>query len=163
MAIMRAFLDVYCPFSGDMEYLRMQWRIPPARSAFRRKYIEMYRRRFPDFGKIPYGASLIPLTSPPLMHKWSIILMSKGVSIPGLTGNARGRERDANSWKKWLRQSPAMREAALAFLREGGILDEANGVGTFDAVQAGSERVSGKVFHLAGIAKWLALSGGTRA
>jgi len=68
MAIMRSFLDVYCPFSGDVEYHRMQWKIPPERSAYKRIYIDMYRRRFPDFGKIPYGASLLPLTRSPLSH-----------------------------------------------------------------------------------------------
>ncbi len=158
MAIMRSFLDIYCPFSGDVEYHRMQWKIPPGRSAYRRIYIEMYRRRFPDFGKIPYGASLLPLTRSPLSHKWSNILMSKGVSIPFLTGNPKGKERDANSWNKWLRHSSSMRDAALGFLREGGILDEANGKRTFEAIRLGSKRGGGKVFHLAGISKWMALS-----
>jgi len=141
-----------------VEYHRMQWKIPPGRSAYRRIYIEMYRRRFPDFGKIPYGASLLPLTRSPLSHKWSNILMSKGVSIPFLTGNPKGKERDANSWNKWLRHSSSMRDAALGFLREGGILDEANGKRTFEAIRLGSKRGGGKVFHLAGISKWMALS-----
>jgi len=158
MAIMRSFLDVYCPFSGDVEYHRMQWKIPPDRSAYKRIYIEMYRRRFPDFGKIPYGSSLLPLTRSPLSHKWSAILMSKGVSIPFVTGNPKGRERDANSWNKWLRQSPLMRRMALGYLREGGILDEARGARTFDAIRLGTKRGGGKVFHLAGISKWIALS-----
>jgi len=51
-----------------------------------------------------------------------------------------------------------MRETALGFLREGGILDEASGARTFDAIRLGSTRGGGKVFHMAGIAKWLALS-----
>jgi hypothetical protein len=51
-----------------------------------------------------------------------------------------------------------MRDTTLAFLREGGILDEENGARTFDAIRVGARRGSGKVFHLAGIAKWLALS-----
>lgn len=158
MVISRSFLDVYCPFSGDLQFLQMQWKIPPERSAYKRIYIEMYRRGFPDYGKILYGASLIPLNRPPFPRKWSSILMSKGVSIPFLTGNPKGRERDANSWKKWLRQSRLMCDTTLAFLREGGILDEANGARTFDAIRVGARRGSGKVFHLAGIAKWLGLS-----
>jgi hypothetical protein len=84
--------------------------------------------------------------------------MSIGVYIPFLTGNPKGRERDANSWNKWLRQSRLMRETTLAFLREGGILDEENGARTFDAIRVGARGGSGKVFHLAGIAKWLTLS-----
>jgi len=84
--------------------------------------------------------------------------MSKGVSIPFLTGNPKGRERDANSWNKWLRQSSSMRERALGFLREGSILDEANGARTFDAIRLGSKRGEGRYFHLAGISKWMAIS-----
>jgi hypothetical protein len=156
--ISRSFLKVYCPFSGDVDFHRMQRRIPPEAAAYDRCYIKMYRKRFRGYGKILYGATLLPIIRPPFLHKWSAILMSKGVSIPFLTGNPRGRERDANSWNKWLRQSRLMRETALAFLREGGILDEANGAQTFDAIRVGSRRGSGKVFHLAGIAKWLALS-----
>ena len=156
--ISRSFLNVYCPFSGDVDFHRMQRRIPPEAAAYDRIYIQMYRRRYPDYGKLLYGSSLIPLTRPPLLHKWSNILMSKGVSIPFLTGNPKGRERDANSWNKWLRQSRLMRETALAFLREGGILDEENGARSIDAIRVGARRGSGKVFHLAGIAKWLALS-----
>jgi len=84
--------------------------------------------------------------------------MSKGVTIPFLTGNPKGRERDANSWNKWLRQSQLMRGMALGYLREGGILDEARGARTFDAIRLGTKRGGGKVFHLAGISKWIALS-----
>lgn len=160
MAIMRSFLDVYCPFSGDLEYLRLQWAIPPRRSAYKRTYVEMYRRRFPQYGKVPYGDSLLPLTRPPLLHKWSAILMSKHISVPFLSGDPKGRERDATSWNKWLRQSGAMRDTALAFLREGGILDEARAARTLETIRTGAARGSGKLFHLASISKWLAYSGG---
>lgn len=157
MAIVRSHIDVYCPFSGDVEYHRMQWRIPPHRSSYRRIYIEMYRRRFPEFGRIPYGASLIPLTRSATSHQWSKYLMSRGVSIPGVTGNPKGRERDANSWGKWLHQSASMRDTALGFLREGGILDEESGTRTLDAVRLGAKKEGGKLFHFAGISKWMAL------
>jgi hypothetical protein len=158
MVIVRSFVDVYCPFSGDLDLLRMMWRIPPGAAAHERIYIRMIRRRFSDYGEIPYGATLLPLNRPPLLHKWSAILMSKGISIPYVTGDAEGRERDANSWNRWLRQSRSMRDAALAFLREGGILDEESGSRMMDAVGTGARKGLGKVFHLAGISKWLGLS-----
>jgi hypothetical protein len=155
--ITRSFVQVYCPFSGDVEFHRMQRRIPPREAAHDRCYLRMYRR-FPDYASIPYGATLLPLSRPALMHKWSTILMSKGISLPFLAGKPNGRERDANSWGKWLRQSGPMRETALAFLREGGILDEENGARTFDAISGGSKQGIGKIFHLAGISKWIAIS-----
>jgi hypothetical protein len=158
MVIVRSFVDVYCPFSGDLDLLRMKWRIPPGAAAHDRFYIRMYRRRFPHYGKIRNNNTLLPLDRPPLLHKWSAILMSKGISIPYVTGDAEGRERDANSWNRWLRQSRSMRDAALAFLREGGILDEESGSRMMDAVGTGARKGLGKVFHLAGISKWLGLS-----
>ena len=158
MVIVRSFLDVYCPSSGDLDLLRMKWRIPPGVAAHDRFYIRMYRRRFPDYAKIRSNNTLLPLNRSPLLHKWSAILMSKGISIPYVTGDTGGRERDANSWNRWFRQSRSMRNAALAFLREGGILDEESGARMFDAVGTGARRGSGKVFHLAGIAKWLGIS-----
>jgi hypothetical protein len=155
---MRSFVDVYCPFSGDVELHRMLRRIPHEAAAHNRFYFRMYRLRFPRYGKIPYGATLVPLDRPPFLHKWSTIMISKGGHIPLLAGNPGGRERDANSWHKWLSQSGLMRETAVAYLREGGILDIGNASRTFDAIQGGRKRGSGKVFHLASIAKWIALS-----
>ena len=158
MVISRSFLNVYCPFSGDVDFHRMQRRIPPEAAAHERIYLQMYRRRFPDYGKLLYGVSLIPLTRPPALHKWSAILISKGAHIPFLTGNAGVRERDANSWGKWLRQSRAMRDTVQAFLREGGIGKGEMSSSIFDEMGVGARGGSGKIFHLASIAKWLALS-----
>jgi len=155
--ITRSFVHVYCPFSGDLEFHRMQRRIPPREAAHDRCYLRMYRR-FPEYARIPYGATLLPLSRPALMHKWSTILMSKGLCVPFLAGKPDGRERDANSWGKWLRQSRSMRDAARAFLSEGGILDEVNGVRRLDRIPSGATPGIGKIFHLAAISKWLAIS-----
>jgi len=159
MVIVRSFIDVYCPFSGDVALLRMLRRIPPAAAAHDRFYYRMYRRRFPGYANMVDDKTLIPMTRPALLHKTSAFLMGKGVSIPFLTGNRKGREVDANSWGRWLRQSPLMRDTALAFLREGGILEEKAGARTFDAIASGVKQGSGKIFHLAGVAGWLAMSG----
>jgi hypothetical protein len=55
-----------------------------------------------------------------------------------------------------------MRDSALAFLREGGILDEKSGARTFDAIGSGAKQGTGKIFHLAGVAMWLAMKGKER-
>jgi|GEM_PF-3549545 len=159
MVIVRSFVDVYCPFSGDVELLRMLRTIPPGEAAHDRFYYRMYRKGFPAYANIVEDKSLLPITRPTILHKTSAFLMGKGISIPYLTGNKQGREVDANSWGRWLRQSPSMRDTALAFLREGGILDEKIGARTFDAIGAGAKQGNGKIFHLAGVARWLAMSG----
>ena len=162
MVIVRSFIDVYCPFSGDVALLRMLRRIPPEEAAHDRFYYRMFRKGFPDYAKIVEDKSLIPITRPTLLHKTSTFLTGKGISIPFLTGNRKGRVVDANSWGRWLRQSPSMRDTALAFLREGGILDEKIGARTFDAIGAGTKQGNGKIFHMAGVARWLAMSGRDR-
>jgi len=155
--ITRSFLHVYCPFSGDVDFHRMQRTIPPREAAHDRCYLRMYRR-YPEYARIPYGATLLPLSRPALMHKWSTILMSNGLCVPFLTGRPNGRERDANSWGKWLRQSRTMRDTARAFLREGGILDEVNGFRKLERLPFGVQHGIGKIFHLATISKWLEIS-----
>jgi hypothetical protein len=51
-----------------------------------------------------------------------------------------------------------MRDTVEAFLREGGIWNGEKQSRVFDAAGSGARRGTGKIFHLASIAKWLALS-----
>ncbi|MEW6050263.1 MAG: hypothetical protein AB1644_04275 [Candidatus Zixiibacteriota bacterium] len=155
----RAFVHIYCPFSGDLDFLRLQMRIRPADAAHHRYYREIYRRKFPKFGKILYGDSLMPLHVAPLRHRISRMIIEEGYTIPGLTANANGRERDANSWGRWLRQSERLRLTTLQLLRDGGMIDEQRAATTLHEVCNGSRRWFGKLFHLASIARWMSLSG----
>jgi len=83
-----------------------------------------------------------------------------GVHFPYLTGDPGVRERDANSWSKWLRQSRSMRDTVQSILREGGIDNGERSARISDEMGVGSRGGAGKIFHLASIAKWLALSSG---
>jgi asparagine synthetase B (glutamine-hydrolysing) len=157
----RCFVNVYCPFSGDRRYHWLQMETKPEAAAYDRLTGELYRRRFPKYGDLPNSDSLLPLRSSPFRHGLSSKIMSKGWSIPFVTGNTRGQERDANSWIIWLRHNQRLRETAAGFLREGGILDEQRCAAAFEAISSGTKRGSGKLFHLASIAKWISLSGNT--
>ncbi len=157
--ISRIYVDVYMPFSGDVRFLKLQLQVRPERAAYDRLQADMFRRRYPAYADIPYGATLLPLRSSALRGKLSMMVMSKGWSIPGVTGNARGRMRDANSWAKWMAQSRTVGEVALSFLREGGIVDESKAARTLGRIQSGETRYPGRVFHLAAIARWLSMSG----
>jgi hypothetical protein len=155
----RCFVNVYTPYSADVPFFRLMMKVRPEDAAFERLTIRMYRKRFPDYGKIVYGDSLVPMTSSPFRHKLSSLLIARDKRIPWLSGNAQGKPRDANSWFRWLQESAPLREAAAGFLRQGGIIDEENSAQTFERMAAGQAQWGGKLFHLAAMGKWLSLSG----
>jgi len=158
--VSRMCVNIYYPFSADIDYLRAQLHVRPERAVFNKLYFSLYRRRFPEYCKLLYGATLLPMNRSPLSHKLSVLLLSRNMSIPYVTGNAKGKERDANSWGIWLQESHRLREVAAGFLREGGILNEKNWPATSDAIASGQKRGIGKIFHLAAVAKWIAMSNG---
>jgi hypothetical protein len=59
MAIMRSRID-FIAVLGRLEYHRMQWRIRPGRHTG--VYTSTCSTSVPEYGKIPYGASFLPLT-----------------------------------------------------------------------------------------------------
>ncbi|MEW6050282.1 MAG: hypothetical protein AB1644_04370 [Candidatus Zixiibacteriota bacterium] len=154
----RAFVQPYYPFASDLGFLELQRRIPLQVSSFNRPIIRIFRTYYPAYGKIPYGASLLPLNAPPLRHQLSQQLIGRGLFIPGLSGQLRGKARDANSWGVWLRQSAALRDVACEMMRQGGILDEAAAAITMQKIATGEIAGTGLMFHMAAIAKWLRLA-----
>jgi len=154
----RSFVNVCYPFCADLDHHRLQLQVKPGTSTYDRQYIELYRRRFPKYADLPYGATLLPLRTSAFRQKLCRVILSKGWNIPYLTGKTYGRERDANSWGTWLRKSRRLRDMAAEFLREGGIIDEKNCAATFEFIASGTKKASGKLFHLASIAKWKSLS-----
>jgi len=155
----RSFVNIYYPHCSDLDHHRMQLKVKPGVSAYDRQYIEIYRRRFPDYADLPYGTTLLPLRTSAFRTKLANILIGRGWHIPLLTGNTHGRERDANSWGAWLRKSQSLRENAAQLLRDGGIIDEKNIANTFKAIASGAKAGTGQVFHLASIGKWISMSG----
>ncbi len=155
----RSFINVYYPFCGDLDHHRLQLQVKPRVSAYNRQYIQLYRRRFPKYADLPYGSTLLPLRTSAFRTRLAFTLLNKGWNIPYLTGKTHGRERDANSWGAWLRNSQALRENTAELLRDGGIIDEKNIANTFKAIASGTKAGTGQVFHLASIAKWISMSG----
>ena len=154
----RSFLNIYYPHCADLDFHRLILQVRPEVSAHDRQYIKIFRRRFPDYAEIPYGATLLPLKVSPIRAKICRILLSKGIQLPYLTGKTHGRERDANSWGSWLRHSRKLRETTMQLLREGGIINEKNIESTFDDIVNGRKAGTGQVFHLASISKWIQMS-----
>lgn len=154
----RASVQVYCPFSADQQFHRLQMRIRPRDAAFHRYYREMYRRQWPRYADLIYGESLMPLRVAPIRHRLSHLLVSEGRHMPLLSGNAAGRERDANSWGAWFHQSDALRQASLQYLRDAGVIDEARAGATMRQVAAGNRKGNGKLLHLASVAQWMTMA-----
>jgi hypothetical protein len=154
----RSFMNVYYPHCADLKYHRLQLLTKPSTSAYDRRYIKIYRRRFPEYGKIPYGNTLLPLNTGPFRTQLSDFLISRGFQLPFLTGRTGGRERDANSWGAWLRESGKLRQIAIDFLRAGNIINEERAAREMNEYASGRKSGTGQVFHLASIGRWLAMS-----
>jgi asparagine synthetase B (glutamine-hydrolysing) len=159
----RNYTNVYYPFTNDRDFARTAMSIRPRDSMYRRYYLRLYRRHHPRYAEIPYGDTLIPIRRPVLNHKLSTILLSKGLSIPHLTGSPRGRVRDPNGWSIWLAESGKLREYVRSCLVSGGLSDKSRADVYFREIASGKVRGRGKLFHLASIAKWTTIpSGGFR-
>lgn len=150
----RQHVEVGFPFTNDFEFLRTTLAMLPRTTAYRRYYMKLFRECFADFARIPYGATMLPLTRPPIFHRWASLLSSRGVSIPGVTGSTASRVKPVN-WNAWLSDSSLMREIVLRSLTSAGI----GGSGLCDKVLKDAIRQrrlnGGKLMHIAGVARWI--------
>jgi hypothetical protein len=153
----RSKLAVSYPYASDFDFLRLVLSVPPSRSAFRRLHIEIFRKYFPDYAKLPYTGSMLPVHRSAAAHQISDMLLSRGIQIPGLTGR---RTRSPNNWQRWLRESNALREKLGGALDTGGIAGPGL-QGKLIALADGSIFGNGKLLHIASIGRWLALASGT--
>jgi hypothetical protein len=154
----RQSVNVYLPYSNDRDFCRILMCLPPKTVRYHRLYRKIYRRRHPQFARIPYVGSLLPVTRPAIQHKLSTIMVSQNKSIPLLTGKREGKPRDPNSWGIWLHESPKMREFIREGLLSGGITSEERCTRYLDDLAANRKRGTGKLFHIASIGKWMAMS-----
>jgi len=147
----RPHLQVHLPLSNDFELLDTLLKLPPSTTAYRRFYVRLYRRHYPDYAKLLYGASLLPLRRSALAHKWSSILMSRGLAVPLLTGNAAGRTLHPNIWHRWLAGSQALRGKAVQLLSDTGVGKREGLKDQLEQVAQGRRQGSGDLFQLAGL------------
>ncbi|NIS18107.1 MAG: hypothetical protein GWN00_09695 [Aliifodinibius sp.] len=157
----RYFINALYPFCADLDHHITQIKVRPSISAYDRHVINLYRKRFRDYGKLPYGSTLMPLNTPAFRSKLCKVLISKGIHIPFLTGNPKGKERDANSWGRWLITSKSLRKAAKHFMDEGDITNSSNFDKSMTRIVNGELNGTGQIFHMASIARWIKLSSGS--
>ena len=159
----RSFVNVYTPHCSDLDFHRLQLMTSPRSAAYDRRYIQLYRKRFPEYGTLPYGSTLMPLTMSAFRAKICRILVSKGYQIPFLTGKTYGRERDANSWGAWIRESASLRESARKMVSEGGIADQPALNSSLESFASGERSGTGQLFHLASIGRWFSIAKGAKS
>lgn len=153
----RQFVQVYLPFSGDLEYNDLMLNLDPKHVAYKKLYISLFKKHFPAYAELLYGHSKLPLKRSPFSHKWASRLNKKKLKIPYLTGNNFGLNQNPNNWNSWLKESPSLRDKAISYFNLDGIGNEENVKRIFKGIEEGSKKGSGKIFHLAGIANWLKL------
>lgn len=154
----KKYVNVYYPFTNDREFNRLAMSIQPKDAMYWRYYIRLYRRCHPVYAEIPYGATLLPIRRPVLNHKLSKILLSMNLSIPYLTGSSQGKVRDPNGWSIWLEESAKLRDYVQSSLESACMLDKSRADQYFKDIASGKIKGSGKLFHLASIAKWMTIS-----
>ncbi|MEW6050262.1 MAG: hypothetical protein AB1644_04270 [Candidatus Zixiibacteriota bacterium] len=154
----RTSVNVYTPFVNDRAFVTLLMGLKPEYIAYHRLYLKVYRRRFPKYADLLWNASLLPVRRPVLNHKLSLALVARGITIPFVSGRAGGRQRDPNGWAIWLQESRALREYASDCLQKGAVLDSNRAANTFREIAEGRREGGGKLFHLAAVARWLALA-----
>jgi asparagine synthetase B (glutamine-hydrolysing) len=154
----RQFLQVYYPFTNDVPFLDYLLTLRPHVTAYRKLYLNLFRRRYRAYAEALYGGSLLPLRRSALAHKWSAISMSSKVSLPLITGKLPGHSLNWNNWQLWLRESRPLRDKVSQWLCDTGIGEKERVAATMSQVASGDTQGSGKVFHLAAIGKWLSLA-----
>ena len=146
----RRFVRVAYPLFCDVPLLEALWTIAPRHIAYRRLYVRLFRRHFPAYAEVPYAASLLALKRSPLLHRWAKVLRSRGVRLP-FTRRARVNE-TYNEWDTWLRESPALRERAIALLTEVGIGERSRLRTAIERIGKCYEVGSGDLLHVGALA-----------
>lgn len=154
----RQFINVYYPFA-DFDLMELLLKIKPTVTAYKKLYLSLYRYHFQSYSNLLYGKSLLPLKMSVLAHKLSENLLSKGISIPFITGRTSGKSLNPNNWHIWLKGSQLLRDKVISYLAcEGGIGDKRHLTLQMNRLATGEETGSGKIFHLASISKWLSMT-----
>lgn len=145
----RRFVRIGYPLFCDAPLLEATWRIAPRHTAFRRLYIRLFRRHFPEYAEVPYAASLLPLKHSSLLHRATMAMRGRGVRLPW-TGFARPKY---DEWDTWLRESSALRERAIVLLSELGLADRPRLRTMLDRIGSGQDKGTGDLLHVGALAQ----------
>ena len=151
----RQFLKVNYPLGLDKELIYKCLELSPADAAFRSKQLTAMQENYPDYAKIPYSRSLIPVTYPAVAHKWASILNSKNIHIPGFNAQYKDKALQFSNWGRWFKESQELRDIAQQWLLSGNITNAKKTNDFFTSIEQGKITANGHIFHIAGLSKWM--------
>jgi hypothetical protein len=154
----REHVEVYYPFTNDVQLLSTLLQLPPTRLAYRRFYIELFRRRYPKFAALPVDSSGLPLRRGPLAHKWAVLLRGMGIAIPGLRSVVSAQHVPPVHWGAWLQQSETLRQALAGFFAESPLVNRSKLDSLLTGLARGDELGGGKLPQIAAISRWYAIA-----
>jgi hypothetical protein len=155
----RAHLEVYFPFTNDVPLLSLLLSVPPSRLAYRRMYIELFRRRYPAFAELPIDSSGLPLRRGPLAHKWSVLLRDAGIVPPGLRSVVPAQHVRPINWGGWMKESANLRQRLIGYFADSPLIDRAKLHVLADRLGRGENLGGGKLPQLAALSRWHAIAG----
>lgn len=154
----RQSIGVFYPFTNDNQLLDACLSLSPQTTAYRRYYIDLFRRQFSGYADIPYGGSMIPLRSNVWLHNYHKLAFKIAKSHPQvLAFTGRKAPVSPDNWSSWLRDSSSMREKIYETLVEAGVANPIRLANYMRNVGEGNISANGKLLHIATVAKWLAL------
>jgi hypothetical protein len=149
------FARVYYPFVCDVPLLEALFRVRPRDAAFRRLQLRLFRRRYPSYAALPFGASRLPLRRSSRFHRWAPVLRGFGLPVGSASPELAGARGGYDEWDEWLRESAALRALAAELLVKLGFAEPAQIRARMSEIASGQARGAGDLLHLAGLAHLL--------
>ncbi|NWF83038.1 MAG: hypothetical protein HXY18_04320 [Bryobacteraceae bacterium] len=153
----RGHVEIYFPFAGDVEQLRMCLRLPPASISYNRMYVPMYRESAPHLARVVSGHSLLPLKTAPVIQRIFETTLTHLKLMDRWARLSVGGSTSWDTWPAWLTTSHMQafveRELIQANVSEKSTLQQ-----TFNEIRAGQPVATGVIYHLLPIARWLSMS-----
>jgi Glutamine amidotransferase domain len=147
----RRFVEAYYPLATDVALLESLLAVDSRQTAYRKVYVSLYKRHFPEYAELPLAASGIPVRRSPLWHQWASRLRSRGFRVPFSSNGVLGTVSTANDWDYWLKGSSLLRAKAIEGLTAGGLCDPKRVAARMRDIAEGRSEGCGDLFHLAGM------------
>ncbi len=152
----RQHLKVNYPLGTDKDLIQACLAIPRSQASYRKLQLSYLSKSHPEYAKIPYSRTLIPVNHPAVLHKWASILNHKNIYIPKFNRKYKDKTLSFSNWADWIKNSDAMQDLAANWLVSGGISTNKKLDGYYASLKNGRNSASGHMFHVASVAKWIA-------
>jgi len=107
----RRYLQVYYPFT-DITLMEALFKLQPRHTAYRKLYLGLFRRHFPDYAELPYAASMLAPRRGSFWHGWS-------ERYRGWKKYFTNTPSWESHWQSWANESRLLRAKVTALFREG--------------------------------------------